>query len=111
MHGSRKYFELSSTSSIHIEDGEKKHPSLVDPGVFGLRAEPFEAVQVILELPPVLDCDPMKHLLVINLEGDRGKARREHVKKDGEPQSKGLTYGVKKVRMSNSVFGDQRSFS
>ncbi|CAK9045637.1 unnamed protein product [Durusdinium trenchii] len=40
--------------------------------------------EVILELPPVLDCDPMKHLLVINLEGDRGKARREHVKKEFE---------------------------
>lgn len=26
-----------------------------------------------------LDCDPMEHLLVINLEGDRGKSRRDHV--------------------------------
>ena len=37
-----------------------------------------------------LHCDPMEHLLVINLEGDRGKSRRDHV-------TWRLTYGARKA--------------
>ncbi|CAK9013016.1 unnamed protein product [Durusdinium trenchii] len=34
---------------------------------------------VIMELPEVLKCDPLEHLLIINLEGEGGQARRDHI--------------------------------
>eukprot|EP00435_Cladocopium_sp_Y103_P011917 s3941_g3.t1 len=40
--------------------------------------------EVIMELPKVVKCDPLEHLLVINLEGPGGQARRDHIYKEFE---------------------------
>ena len=36
----------------------------------------------ILQLPTVLKCNPLEHILIINLEGQRGERRREHMKRE-----------------------------
>ena len=51
------------------------------------------------QLPLVLECDPLEHLLVINLEGDAGKARRSHVKKE-----------FQKANLSNFFFWSAANF-
>lgn len=40
--------------------------------------------EVIMELPKVVKCDPLEHLLVINLEGPGGQARRDHIYEEFE---------------------------
>eukprot|EP00434_Breviolum_minutum_P006022 symbB.v1.2.005308.t1/scaffold283.1/size308953/9 len=40
--------------------------------------------EVIMDLPKVLKCDPLEHLLIINLEGEGGQARRDHIYQEFE---------------------------
>jgi len=41
--------------------------------------QPVPEDQVLSEVPEPFFCDPLEHVVVINLEDDRGKGRREHM--------------------------------
>eukprot|EP00913_Durusdinium_trenchii_P004324 g4008.t1 len=53
--------------------------------------------QVVLQLPPPFLCDPFEHVIVINLEDDRGKGRRDHMVREFEKA------GVKKYNFFPAV--------
>eukprot|EP00434_Breviolum_minutum_P021127 symbB.v1.2.018640.t1/scaffold1496.1/size115469/4 len=73
--------ELSKAEQCQDQCKELKRPTQLRlEGDFLKR----DGEEVIMELPSTVKCDPLEHLLVINVEGEGGQARRDHIYREFE---------------------------